>query len=193
MIVCLLVPAAGGLVIGAVLAVFLVFGPAEFGGIKVGPWRTNVHIGSPDAPDIVRSIIARRGLLAMSREETVYFSADTDSGGDALDETCLYEVIFREAVATRWWSLTLYAEDDFLAINGSGMHSISVDTARADSAGNLVVTIGGDTGLNPISSENAGAFNLTLRLYNPDPSIVDDPGTAVLPSIDRLGCEGEAA
>ena len=181
--------ALAGLVIGACLAVFLVFGPAEFGGIKVGPWRTNVHIGSPDAPDIVRSIIARRGLLAMSREETVYFSADTDSDGRALDETCDYRVVFTTQPDARWWSLTLYAEDDFLPVNGLEAHSVSAQDAGEQQSFAVTVSRQQADGF-WVSPENGGAFNLTLRLYNPSEAIVADPGVAVLPAVERLACGG---
>lgn len=181
--------ALAGLVIGALLALFLVFGPAEFGGIKVGPWRTNIHIGSPDAPDIVRSIIARRGLLAMSREETVYFSADFDSEGRALDETCDYHVVFTTQPDARWWSLTLYAEDDFLPVNGLEAHSVSAQDAGEQQ--NFTVTVSREpTEGFWVSPENGGAFNLTLRLYSPSESIVADPGVAVLPAVERLTCGG---
>ncbi|WP_300530694.1 DUF1214 domain-containing protein [Maricaulis sp.] len=178
-----------GLLIGAAAALFLVFGPVEFGGVKVGPWRTNMHIGSPDAPGIVRSIIARRGLLAMSREETVYFSADADSEGRALDEACDYRVVFTTQPDARWWSLTLYAEDDFLPVNGLEAHSVSAQDAGDQQS--FIVTVSRQRAEGFwVSPENGGAFNLTLRLYNPSEAIVADPGVAVLPTVERVRCGG---
>jgi hypothetical protein len=34
----------------------------------------------------------------------------------------------------------------------------------------------------------AGAFSVSLRLYNPDPSVAADPAHAVLPTIEREVC-----
>ena len=39
-----------------------------------------------------------------------------------------------------------------------------------------------------MSSRNAGAYALTLRLYQPAPEIRENPALAALPSIERLSC-----
>ncbi|MBO6795639.1 DUF1214 domain-containing protein [Maricaulis sp.] len=192
MIIRSLLAGLGGLVLGAAAAVFLVFGPADFGGVSVGPWRTNIHVGSPDAPDIVRAVVARRGLLALNRSETIYFSADADSEGRPLEQACDYRILFTDRPDARWWSLTLYAEDDFLPVGGPGAYSISADAIGAEETG-FVVSVSERPAIGHwMSPENAGAFNLTLRLYNPGEAIVEDPATAVLPVVERLACGGGA-
>lgn len=185
----------GGALVGALAALFAVFGPAEIGGIDLAPWHTNQHIGSADAPPLVRAIVARRGLMALRQTETIYFSADHDDEGRALDEACAYRISFEHEPQARWWSVTLYAEDEFLAVNGLEAHSITADHA-AVSAEDPVAAIISNVPLagSPsywISSRNAGAFNLTLRLYHPDPEVLEDARSAHLPSIERLTCEGE--
>ncbi|WP_413658860.1 DUF1214 domain-containing protein [Maricaulis sp. D1M11] len=181
-----------GLALGGLVAITAVLGPMDLGGIAIGPWRTNLHIGAPDAPATVRAIIARKGLLALNRSETVYFSADQDSHGDALDEACRYDVVFDEAPAAYWWSLTVYAQDDFLAVNGEDAHSVHADTMVWSDNGRGVVAVGHPSAENGLSTRNGGAFNLTLRLYLPDETIAMDPRTATLPRINRLGCGDES-
>ncbi|WP_417476725.1 DUF1214 domain-containing protein [Maricaulis sp.] len=180
---------------GALLAVLLVFGPFELGGTAVGPWKTNLLIGDPAASPAVRAAIARRGLLALNRSETVYFNATSDDSGQGLREDCSYRVSFDQQPDTRWWSLTLYAEDDFLAVNGDSAHSITAEHAAADAAVSINIAVAASRPEGPdywMSSRHAGNFALTLRLYQPDPAISDDPVQAILPRIERRSCESES-
>jgi hypothetical protein len=186
-----LISGLAGLLIGGAAAFGLVFGPVEMGGISSGPWRTNALIGSEEASGMTRAIVARRGLLALNRQETVYFTAWEDSDGRTLDETCLYRIAFDTEPQSRWWSLTLYAQDDFLAVNGDGAPSVSADHAAASAEDPMAVNIAATRPDSPsywISSRNAGDFSLTLRLYHPDPAISADPALAVLPAIERVSC-----
>ncbi len=188
MIIRSLLAGLTGLVIGIGSALFLIFGPADFGGVSVGPWRTNTLIGSPDAPGLVRAVVARRGLLALSREQAMYFSADQDSEGRPLQEACTYRLAFPGLPDAFWWSVTLYAEDDFLAVNGLEAHSVTADDFGLAPIG-FAATVSPNRAEGAwISTQNAGAFNLTLRLYKPIEEIVEDPGRAILPSIERLDC-----
>ena len=101
MILRLLLAGLAGVTVGALAAVFLVFGPMEIGGIQNGPWRTNALIGASDAGPVLRAIIARRGLLALNRTETVYFTAWEDEQGRPLEESCRYAVS-GQGLPTRW-------------------------------------------------------------------------------------------
>jgi len=190
-----LLAALAGLLCGSALAALLVFGPVEIGGTQAGPWKTNLLIGDPSASPMVRAAIARRGLLALNRSETVYFNATSDDRGEALRENCSYRVYFERQPDTRWWSLTLYAADDYLAVNGDNAHSVTAEDAAA-SAGNpisvMVAASRPDAAAHWMSSRHAGNFALTLRLYQPDAAISENPVLAALPVIEQLSCEGEA-
>ncbi len=179
-----------GLVSGTVMAVALAFSPGEIGGVNNGPWISNPNIGSPDANPLVRSLVARRGLLALSRQEAVYFTATRDSDGRNLTERCTYEVI-GEMPPTRWWSLTVYDTDSFLPRNDRNRHAVSQTTVQTDASGRVAIPIGQDEA-GAIVTENAGLFSLTLRLYHPDPIVLEALDTLIFPRIDRVGCEGDA-
>lgn len=186
-----LIAAASGTLAGVAAAGFLVFGPLEIGGIAVGPWRTNAHIGASEAGPLVRAVVARRGLLALNRSETVYFTAWQDDDGDPLHENCRYAVSGRDMPA-RWWSLTLYGENDFLPVNGDDAHAL---TQTDLGAGEWRFVAGPSAGAGEawLSSRNAGHFSITLRFYHPEGAVLDAPQTLDLPSIRRLGCVGGAA
>ncbi|WP_323760591.1 DUF1214 domain-containing protein [Maricaulis sp.] len=178
-----------GLFSGTAMVVALVFSPGEIGGVSNGPWITNPQIGSSDANPLTRALVARRGLLALNREEAVYFTATRDSQGHNLTERCAYEII-GQMPPTRWWSLTIYDEASFLPRNGRNRHAVSQTTARTDASGRVIIPVGQDE-VGAIFTENAGLFSLTLRLYHPDPVVLEDLDSLTFPRIDRLGCEGE--
>ena len=183
-----------GLIGGGVAALWLVLGPLEMGGAAVGPWRTNLLIGDADAGPMLRAVVARRGLMALNRSETVYFDATSDDDGRQLREDCRYRVSFTHEPETRWWSLTLYAADDYLAVNGDDAHSVTAEHAAAsaeDPMAALVASARPDLPSYWISSRNAGEFTLTLRLYQPSAAVIADPTVADLPSIERLSCGDE--
>lgn len=186
-----LIAALAGLLTGAVSAVFLVFGPLEIGGTAVGPWRTNEHIGAPEAGPLVRAAVARRGLLALNRSETVYFTAWHDDDGDALREECRYEVTGR-GLPARWWSLTLYGEDDFLPRNGDNAHALT-QTDLGGGEWSLIVGPSSAPDEAWLNSRNAGDFSITLRLYHPEDVVREAPQTLDLPAVRRLGCAGDTA
>jgi hypothetical protein len=183
-----------GLVGGSALAIVLVFGPLDVGGVQSGPWRTNLLIGDPEAGPVVRAVIARRGLLALNRSETVYFNATTDDQGRTLREDCTYRLNFEREPDTRWWSLTLYAHDDYLAVNGDQAASVTAEHGAGSAGDPMAILIAASRPDSPawwMSSRNGGDFALTLRLYQPSAAISGDPTLAILPSIERLSCGTE--
>ena len=52
--------------------------------VEVGAWRANMHAGSQDAGMYTRATVAVNALLALGRDETMYFVATRDDAGHAL-------------------------------------------------------------------------------------------------------------
>jgi hypothetical protein len=190
MILRLLLAGLAGVTVGALAAIFLVFGPMEIGGIQNGPWRTNALIGASDAGPVLRAIIARRGLLALNRTETVYFTAWEDEQGRPLEESCRYAVS-GQGLPTRWWSLTLYAEDDFLARNGDAAHALS-ETDLGPGEWRFIAGPQPVPATPWLSTRQAGRFSITLRLYHPEDAVREAPESLALPRIQRLDCGEDA-
>jgi len=157
-----------------------------------GAWRHSRATGSTAAGPYTRAIIARDGLLALSAREALYFTLYEDDQGQPLEENCSYELTGR-AFAARWWSVTLYADDSFLAQNDD--HAASIDASHVTPATDgrwraRVSTVRGDA-IYWLSSRNARRdFSLTLRVYNPQRDFVAAEDT--LPTLTRLSCLGES-
>jgi hypothetical protein len=154
-----------------------------------GAWATNLTVGSTAANPWVRARIARVGLLALTREETVYFDRTQDEDGRPLDAACVYRIDGGPAPA-RWWSITLYDGEDMLARNADGAASIDATRLPAGAWSARVAPTRPDPGTAWLSSRNAGRFSLTLRLYNPADASPSALEALVLPKVTRLRCGG---
>jgi len=155
-----------------------------------GAWSLNRAAGSTAAGPYTRAIIARYGLLALSSREALYFNLERDEHGQPLSESCIYDLTGRD-LAARWWSVTLYAGDSYLARNDD--HAASIDSTRV-SAGDdgywhaRVSSVQGNT-VNWLSSRNARrGFSLTLRTYNPERDFA--PSEDTLPKLTTVSCAG---
>ena len=156
-------------------------------GLRDGPWRTNLMVGNSGADLYTRARVAVHGLLALSRSETIYFTAAHDNDGEPLDGGCVYQVSGRDPDA-RWWSITAYGPDDFLIPNSAWRYSVSKTTVARTQDGSFSIQVGGrGSGSNwiPLAPER---FSLTLRLYNPSELVALDPIDTVLPAIRKMGC-----
>jgi hypothetical protein len=157
------------------------------GGVANGPWHTSLLTGSAQSGLYLRAAVALHGLLALGRDETIYYTAVTDSTGDWLRAGCRYTLAGRDPPA-RWWSITAYDGDDYL-IPGSHRYSVTKNSVERAWDGSFAVTVAQDADTaNAIDAGN-GAFSLTLRLYNPDPAVAADPARVALPGIHREHCE----
>jgi hypothetical protein len=161
------------------------------GEVSNGPWRTSFVTGSSDADMYTRARVAVGGLLALAPSETVYWTAERDAEGRPLDARCDYRVAGEELPA-RWWSVTLYAADQFLTENDAGRYSFSQTTLTREPGGPWSIAVSSEPKPGDwLPSGRAGAtgpFSLTLRLYNPTPPVYQQPATIALPSIQREAC-----
>ena len=157
------------------------------GDVADGPWHTSLETGSAQSGPYLRASVALHGLLALNRSETIYYSTRSDGSGAPLDGACTYRIAGRDPPA-RWWSITAYGADDYLIPNPANRYSVSKTTIRRGADGRFVATIAKDAPAANGIPVAGGPFNLTLRLYNPDPSVAADPAHAMLPTITREHC-----
>ena len=160
-------------------------------GAAVGPWRASTLAGSPEADLYTRARVALGGLLALNREETMYYVASTDTAGRPLRSRCSYRVAGLPPKA-RWWSVTAYAEDLFLFANEQRRYSVNGQTSVLDAQGRFAFVTGP---VAPAAGEpltwlptpgDRGLF-FTLRVYIPDPALAAAPGTLQPPTIEPQG------
>jgi hypothetical protein len=180
------------LAVGTVLGLFATWATVirgtMGGGVSDGPWRTSLYIGSSEGGPYLRANIAAHGLLALNREETIYYTAAGDSDGNALDGNCSYRIEGRDP-PTRWWSITAYGNDDFLIPNTADRYSVSMNSVARRGDGTFEVTLSKAQAEGNWIPIVAGHFDLTIRLYNPQAAVVADPSHVALPTIRKTICK----
>ena len=179
---------AAGVLIGAISAwAALSYGSVNFTE-RYGNWAHSRAAGSTAAGPYTRAIIAREGLLALSAREALYFSLNQDEHGRPLSESCVYQLSGRPLDA-RWWSVTLYAGDNFLARNNDGAHSIDVSRTGNGAWTARISPVRGDA-TNWLSSREARrGFLVMLRVYNPQRDF--RASAQALPVLSTISCAGD--
>lgn len=156
-----------------------------FRDVDAGGWRSDFAVGSKAADPYTRARVARHGLLALAKSEAVYFTRGTDDSGKPLREGCTYRLSGRPLPAG-WWSVTLYDAASMLPANTDGAPSMDASRAGPGRWNAIIAPSRPDGDARWISSRNAGRFDLTLRLYMPEPA-----GTLEPPRIEQMDCGGE--
>jgi hypothetical protein len=152
-----------------------------------GPWRTNLAAGGTGADAYTRIFVALTGLLALNKNETIYYNATTDSAGAALDGACTYRIEGRDPDA-RWWSFTVYGNDHFLVDTPTKRYSVSKTSVIRAPDGTFIVRLSTTEEASNWIATSPDGFQITLRLYNPGASVKDNPATAPLPAIVKEAC-----
>ncbi len=180
----------GAVLAGLALGAASAWGAVLLGGALVserhGAWEHSAAAGASSAGPYTRAIVAREGLLALSPREALYFTLDRDEHSRPLDEICSYALAGTDFNA-RWWSVTLYASDDYLAQNNDNAHSIDATGIAAGAWHAKISSLRADAP-HWISSRGAGrGFSLTLRVYQPGSGF--EPSAANLPTLHTLACD----
>ena len=159
--------------------------------LKVGAWGISLQAGSVHANAYTRARVALDGLLALGRDETLYYVAKTDDLGRPLQASCHYR-ISGPPPAARWWSITAYAQDFFLFDAPNRHFSFNSSQLATDGAPQFTLQTG--THPSPLDPDSfwlptpgQGGVILTLRLYNPSLQLQTDPAQLAPPTITRLG------
>jgi len=177
-----------GLIGGAAYAVQQVRGGLNDGVVTNGAWETGKSFGTLDASPLTRAKVALSGLLALPAKEAMYFTAQNDSDGRALDGRCTYDVRGGR-LDGRWWSVTLYEGEGWLVKNAANRWSIPASAVSTDAQGRWSFTVSPEAQSGSwLPTGSVEAFDLTLRLYHPSADIIKSPEKAQLPIIDRKGC-----
>lgn len=184
---------AAGLLIGGGSALLVLGNGQLLGRESRQGWFGNANAGSTAAGPYTRAIIAKIGLLALSRAETIYFHKYDDENGKRLDAACAYE-LSGGPLPARWWSITIYAADDFLPVNGDAAQSVDATRLAKTADGRWTARVAATRAgaADWISSKHAGAFSLGLRMYNPSDAARASLAAIDFPRIRSLGCAGGA-
>ena len=156
--------------------------------VRVGPWTGSTLAGSTDADMYTRAKVALDSLLALGRDETMYYMARHDDVGQPLRSACSYRVEGLPPPA-RWWSITAYADDLFLFDAPNRQYSLNGSTARLDASGRFTLVTGHKAmdGWHWLPTPGQRGLVLTLRLYNPGSDLQAAPERLQPPSIKAIG------
>ncbi len=185
--------ALAGLVSALLLSGLLNSGVQRAEEVRIEGWSSDWSLGTEAPNRYLKAWVARYGLLAMQKSEAVYFRRLQDDDGAPLREGCAYEVS-GGALPAQWWSVTLYDRLGYLPMNTDA--HLSIDATRAPGAHwRFQVSARPPEGdMLWVSSRNSETFDLTLRLYQPDPAFLAEPlRWSGFPRIHRLRCESEDA
>lgn len=175
-----------GVVAGLGCAVYTVRAGAFGSNVTIGPWATGMDFGASDQSARTRAVVARRGLLALPAREARYYTAAVDDAGRSLDGKCSYRLT-GGSLPGRWWSLTLYDGDGYLA--GDGPYSIESAAIPPAEQGRWTVLVSPTQQAGHwLPTASLGHFELTLRTYLPPNQGRTNPARDQLPSIRREGC-----
>ena len=161
-----------------------------------GPWKVNPSMDLKNPKQ--RALIAMVGLFALRESEVLYYNATIDSDGNPLssDHEYLLSGIVPEA---RYWSYTIYGEDDFLIPNESKLYGYNAETINYSVKDSLNPEINDrwqdSYQIKIASKEQAGnwlpsgqnqSLSITLRLYNAAPSVYQNLSEVPLPEIVKI-------
>lgn len=156
-------------------------------------WSGSKVTGSVDADPWTRARVAVSGLLALNKSQAIYFSRNTDDSGARLREDCRYQVS-GGALPARWWSITVYAADNYLPLNDDDALSFDQTEAQPDSKADWtgILSPKRPEGQPWASTRKAGNYDITLRLYQPSQQAQQDYRSIPMPKVTRLDCGGAA-
>jgi len=158
----------------------------------VNGWAMMLNVGVYGINYLTRAMVACIGIGANLPSDAVYPTTFVDGRGNPLRGTHNYRLHFdvgQLPPAHAFWSITLYNSESFLVKNPINRYSLNDrDPLQFNSDGSLDIYIqhelpSKDKVANWLPSPE-DYFNLTLRLYWPDQSVLD--GTWQPPAVEKI-------
>lgn len=157
--------------------------------IKNGAWTTNPLTGSKEADMYLRAAVSLIGLFALNKTETIYYTAFADDDGNPLRTDCDY-IMEGGDMDARWWSTTAYGADHFLIPNDENRYSYNMKNTGRDKNDQYKIYLSATPKQgNWLPVGDGGNFSLSLRVYNPAPTVYEHMGTIQLPRIIKGVCK----
>jgi hypothetical protein len=162
-----------------------------------GNWVTSISAGSPDAGIMLKATVAIGGLLASTRENSMYYRLNSVAG-EPLRLNCRYRIEGDDYDAD-WWSITAYGWDNYLIPNTLKRYSFNNENIDRREDGSWVIHVGSEEQPEnwlPVGLSGAPTwrklpdydFDLLLRLYTPGRAYLEAPQSAALPTVTLEGC-----
>ena len=162
------------------------------GGENYSGWYGSKVTGSADAGPWLRARVAVSGLLALNKSQAIYFTRKSDDAGQPFNQNCRYRVS-GGPLPGRWWSVTVYAADNYLPLNDDDALSFDATEVQVDERGQWSAELSPQRPVQGAwaSTRNAGTFDITLRIYQPEKRAQDDFATIQMPKVTKIDCGGK--
>lgn len=160
-----------------------------------GSWITSLKVGSSRAPALMRASVAYFGLAANASEEAVYWTGLKDVSGQRLRGGHTYELRFRAAPAVQpgvgFWSLCLYNAAEYLVPNPLKRYQLGDRSPLAKNPDGSFTIIVSPTQPPEVSNwlpspPDDQEITLQLRMYAPQPEVLQAPEKTPLPQVVRI-------
>ena len=161
---------------------------------NVNGWVNIPDVGRYGTDYETRALIAWLGLGALTSDDCVYPSAFVDGDGNILDAGSKYVLHFGkdEMLPSKsgTWSVSPYRENFYVrnSINRYGILSGMPLNYNADGSLDIYIQAkspGADKEANWLPCPPSDPFNLTIRVYQPEKTLLD--GSYKIPPVKRVG------
>ncbi len=159
----------------------------------VNGWMNPMNLGRYGDDYNTRALIAWLGLGALTAEDALYPSAFVDGDGRALDGASRYVMHFDKdglpPSHSDIWSISAYRENFYVRnpIDRYGLLSSAPFHYNTDGSLDIYIQAkspGADKEANWLPCPPSGPFNLTVRVYQPKPAMLD--GSYTLPPVWKV-------
>lgn len=152
-------------------------------------WMTASRIGSSEADPVLKALIARIGIFANSWDEALYFQGYVDDPRGWLSGDRRYRIEGSARLPAEWWSITLYNRQELLHPNPQRRYSFASFNVQTAEDGSFVIDVAPERppeAANWLPSPAGEPFSLTLRIYRPEPELLNRIESYALPRLTRV-------
>jgi hypothetical protein len=160
-------------------------------------WSFHLNTGNYGTDYLVRASVAKFGFGTNTPREAVYMSTESDITGASLIGTNSYVIHFAQGQTPPekgFWSITVYGRDGFFVDNPINRYAVGSQTGLVKNPDGSLDIFLQDTPPQTMQSnwlpipafqtdDPTDSFNLTLRIFWPDQSVLD--GTWTPPTLSR--------
>jgi len=153
-----------------------------------GQWKINTSLGNTEANIYQKAYSAVSVPYAISKNEAIYYFANTDDSGKPLESNCEY-TIRSNKIDARWWNITVYS-GKFLIPNKNNRYSYRSTNIKTNADGQSIIYLSKmpkEGNWLPIGGSNE--LTLILRAYHPSQDMLNNPELIELPSIIKEECK----